>query len=182
MSGREIDTPAVQGTAVVTVLERQLAVAHWLLSAAEDQSTARDQWQDASGVALLAGGGIISAVRAPAQLVWAAAGTEELTAVDNHLRRWLDGGAVFMDRYSALYYFLVPGSTTWKWSDRELPGVECLGRDWYLGVPAMYFTEPHERSYWCVPMDSPGNLCYPDEVEALLRAGLRMTREEETIQ
>lgn len=32
-----------------------------------------------------------------------------------------------MDRYSALYYFLVPGSTAWKCSDRDLPALAATG-------------------------------------------------------
>jgi hypothetical protein len=171
VSGSEVSTPAVEGTAVVRTLERQLAVSHWLLGAADDRDLARSQWQEAGGVALLACGGIFSAVRAPAHLVWAAAGSEDLATVDDHLRRWLDGGAVFMDLYLTMYYFLVPSSTAWKWSERDYPGVACLGRDHYLGVPALCLTERRGRSYWCVPMDHPGDLCYVDEVEQLLKEG-----------
>lgn len=170
MSGDESDSMAVEGTAVTTLPERQLAVGHWLLGAADDRATARGQWAGLD-VALLRCGGILSAVRVPARLVWAAAGSEELHAVDDHLRRWFDGGAVAMDLHALLYYFLVPGSTAWRWTDREFPGVECLGRDHYLGVPAPRLTERRGRSYWCVPMDSPGDLCYPDEVVELLKVG-----------
>lgn len=169
MSGDDTSTPVVEGTAVATVLERQLAVAHWLLSAADDREWARSQWEDAGGVALLACGGIFSAVRIPAHLVWAAARTQHLKEVDAALSRWFDGGAVFMDLHSNLYYVLVPASTEWRWTQREYRGVECLGRDAFLGVPAVRLTEPVGRSYWCVPMDSPGDLCYVDEVEQLLK-------------
>lgn len=171
MSAHNINPPAVEGTAVVTLLERQVAVASWLLSATDDRATAQNQWEDAGGVALLSCGGIFTAVRAPAHLVWAAVGTEDLDRVDDHLRKWFDGGAVFMDLHSHLYYFLVPASTEWKTTGRELPGVDILGVDHFLGVPAIGRTTAKGPSYWCVPMDGPGDLCYPDEVEELLRRG-----------
>ena len=170
MSEHESDLTALEGSAVTTLLERQLAVEHWLLGATEDRATARGQWA-ALDVALLSLGGILSAVRAPARMVWSAAGTDELRAVDAHLRKWFDGGAVFMDLHATQYYFLVPGSTPWPWTDRQFPGVERLGRDHFLGVPAPRLTKPRGRSYWCVPMDSPGDLCYPDEVVELLKVG-----------
>lgn len=176
MSGSELDLPPVEeltpaGPAVVTGLERQLAVAHWLLGAADDRGLAREQWEALDGVALLACGGTLGAVRAPARLVWAVLGTEDLAAVDAGLRRWFDGGAAFMDLHSLLYYFLVPGSTAKHWPREDFPDVECLGRDHFLGVPAVRLVEPRGRSYWCMPMDGPGDLCYVDEVQELLRRG-----------
>jgi hypothetical protein len=169
MSGKQIKRPALEGTAVMPA-ERQLAVSHWLLTAAQDRETARHQW-DTQGVALLTCGGVLSAVRIPARLVWAAVGTDQLEEVDNHLRKWFDGGAVFMDLHALHYYALVPGSTPNRWPEREYPGVACLGQDHYLGVPALDLLEPRGRSYWCVPMDGPGDLCYVDEVTELLKAG-----------
>ncbi|MGK5500421.1 hypothetical protein ACSNOF_21180, partial [Streptomyces sp. URMC 125] len=53
-----------------------------------------------------------------------------------------------------------------------LPGVTCLGRDHYLGVPAVHRTEPRGRSWWCVPMDTPGKLCDPASVRELVSFGL----------
>ncbi|MFJ8793654.1 hypothetical protein [Streptomyces sp. NPDC102462] len=111
---------------------RELAVSHWLLTASDDREQARKQWAD-QGIALLACGGILSAVRIPAGLVWAAAGTENLEETDGFLRRFFDGGAVFMDLHARLYYVLVPGLTDWKWSDRDFPGVECLGTGHFPG-------------------------------------------------
>ncbi|MFI5571979.1 hypothetical protein ACIA6T_32535 [Streptomyces sp. NPDC051740] len=71
MSRSELDIPAaeaptVEETSVARNLERQLAVAHWLLGATEDRDLARAQWEHADGVALLACGGTLGAVRAPA--------------------------------------------------------------------------------------------------------------------
>jgi hypothetical protein len=164
------DAAPLEGAVVSTLAQRQLSAGQWLLTAAEDRDAARAQWQE-QGLALLACGGVFSAVRAPAHLVWAAAGTDDLMRVDAHLQRWFDGGAVFMDLYSAQYYFLVPAATAWRVTDRKHPGVECLGRGTYLGVPAPHLTQPRGRSYWSVPMGGPGALCYADEVEQLLAEG-----------
>lgn len=164
----ETETPAEE-SAVVMTRERRLAVEHWLLGAAENRDLAREQWERAEGLALLACGGVLGAVRVPARLVWAAAGTIELRETDAFLRRWSLGGGVFMDLHSHMYYFLVPGSTARQWTGSEFPDVACLGRDHYLGVPAVDRTEPRGRCYWCVPMDGPGDLCYAPEVWQLLQ-------------
>ncbi|MFG2113666.1 hypothetical protein ACGFRB_13700 [Streptomyces sp. NPDC048718] len=160
----------VETTAVVTRVERRAAVAHWLLSAAPDQTTARAEWRD-YGIAVLACGSVLSAVRVPGALVFAAAGTEDIAEADVFLSGWLDGGAVVMDISSRLYYFLVPASTRCWWEPKEYPLVECLGQGAYLGVPVVSHTTPDGRAYWAVGMDSPGDLCWPDEVASLLRRG-----------
>lgn len=165
------------GVVVHTGQERQLAVSHWLLSVARDKRTARIQWQE-HGVALLACGRTFAAVRLPAGLVHAAAGSHVPEAVDAYLRRVLDG-PVFTDRYAQLYYALVPASTRLRWPVDDLPGTDCLGLDHYLGVPAVDITDPERgRSYWCVPMDSPGELCDPADVARLVREGYRCQDEE----
>lgn len=108
-----------------------------------------------------------------------AASSEELREVDERLRVCLDGGAAFMDLGSLLYYFLLPPPVVWVGSEREFPGVAGLGRNHFLGVPEVRLTEPRGRSYWCVPMDTPGGLCPPSEVAALLQRG-RTARMRET--
>ncbi|MFE7975747.1 hypothetical protein [Streptomyces shenzhenensis] len=165
------DAEPLESADLVARRERELAVSHWLLTAADDREQARRQWAD-QGIALLACGGVLSAVRIPAGLVWAAAGTETLEEADGFLRRFFDGGAVFMDLHAGLYYVLVPGFTAWQWSDRDFPGVECLGTDHFLGVPSPRLTERGGRAYWCVPMDSPGELTYVDEVKDLVSLGV----------
>ncbi|MFG2112244.1 hypothetical protein ACGFRB_06350 [Streptomyces sp. NPDC048718] len=174
--------PAVRSavsTAVVSRAERRTAVRDWLLSAAPNAQEAKAEWRD-YGIAVLACGGVLGAVRVPADLVFAAAGVEgpaakassgEIAAVDVFLSNWFDGGAVVMDIGSRQYYFLVPTSMGSQWDPREYPGVECLGHSHYLGVPVVDHTEPEGRAYWAVEMDSPGDLCWPDEVVALLHRG-----------
>jgi hypothetical protein len=174
VTGHEIDNTANAGAAVVTDQDRQAAVSSWLLGATEDSDAARKQWQEQDR-ALLACGGILSAIKAPAHLVWAAARSEDLREVDAYLASYLDGSGVVLELHTHLYYFLVPGSTTWEWGTREYPGVEYLGwepsRRNFLGVPALHVTEPVGRSYWSVPLEAPGDLLYADQVAQLLRDG-----------
>ncbi|MFE6103169.1 hypothetical protein ACFVQ4_24875 [Streptomyces laurentii] len=154
-------------------------MAHWLLSAAPNQTAARAEWEK-YGIAVLACGGVLSAVRVPASIVFAAAGAgtsaakaspEQIAAIDVVLSDHLDGGAVVMDVPNRQYYFLVPASMGRLWDPRGYPGVECLGSGSYLGVPLVDHTVPEGRVYWAVEMDSPGDLCFPGEVAALLHRG-----------
>ncbi|BAU86753.1 hypothetical protein SLA_5884 [Streptomyces laurentii] len=158
------------GTAVVRRAERRAAVAQWLLSAAPNAREAKAEW-DRYGIAVLACGGVLSAVRVPGELVWAAAGTEDHAEADVFLTDWLDDGAVVMDRHAGLYYFLVPALMGRLWNPKAFHKVECLGSNSYLGVPLVDHTIPEGRAYWAVEMDSPGALCWPDEVAALLHRG-----------
>ncbi|OIJ98574.1 hypothetical protein [Streptomyces colonosanans] len=169
MNGTE-ERRALDGVDLVMRRERDLAVAHWLLSAAGDRERARAEWRE-YGVALLATGGIFVAIRIPGDLIRVAAETDEDQAVDDFLRCALEGGPVFRDRISDVYYALVPGSTAWRWNARAWPGVERLGKDCYLGVPAPERECWRGRAYWCVPMDSPGELCDPRLVWAMVQLG-----------
>ncbi|MFE7409487.1 hypothetical protein [Streptomyces laurentii] len=145
-------------------------MAQWLLSAAANPRVARAEWERYD-IAVLACGGVLSAVRVPGELVWAAAGTEDHAEADVFLTDWLDGGAVVMDRRASFYYFLVPALMGRLWKPKGMRGVECLGPGSYLGVPLIDHTVPEGRAYWAVEMDSPGALCWPDEVAALLQRG-----------
>ncbi|MFF6784978.1 hypothetical protein [Streptomyces sp. NPDC012510] len=169
-TGPDPSSAVLEATGTTTLPERQLAATTWLLGAADDRDIARHQW-DEQGIALLCCGGILSAVRIPARIVWATATTDELGKVDAFLARWFDGGAVFMDLHAQLYYALVPGTAEWRLKERDFPGVSYLGRDNFLGVPASRLTTPKGRGYWCLPMQSPGDLCYLDEVESLVITG-----------
>ncbi|MFJ6565631.1 hypothetical protein ACIQMV_38500 [Streptomyces sp. NPDC091412] len=165
------DVEELEGVVLVTRRERELAVSHWLLAAALDHDVAREEWRTL-GVALLACGGIFAAIRMPGELVRAAAGAQGEEGVDAFLRRALEAGPSFRDRHSDAYYALVPGSTAWSWSPSEtFRGLQCLGRDCYLGVPAVDRTEPEGREYWCAPMASPGELCDPRLVWAMVQLG-----------
>lgn len=160
------------GALVHTRADRNLAAGHWLLSAAEDMQRARNEWAD-SGIALLRCGTLFTAVRLAAGLVHAAAGTEDLRAVDAYLAEALLGGPAFVDTRWWRYYALVPASTARlpQWQ-HQAPDAECLGRHSFLGVPDLTRTDPDDgSSYWCVPMDGPGLLGDPDTVAQLLKAG-----------
>ncbi|MFE7330767.1 hypothetical protein ACFU8W_38670 [Streptomyces sp. NPDC057565] len=152
--------------------ERELAVGHWLLTAAPDMNEARDQWAT-RGIALLRCGGTFAAIRIPAGIVQAAAGTEDPKRIGVYLDEAVHG-PVFIDMSSQRYYALVPASTSRlpQWADRQVPEAECLGSGCFLGVPRPQRTEPEMfRSYWCVPMDGPGALCSPDAVSQLVTYG-----------
>ncbi|MFF7579153.1 hypothetical protein ACFZBE_29885 [Streptomyces sp. NPDC008061] len=164
---------ALQEVLVRSRFERQLAVGHWLLAAAPDIKEARKEWA-VDGIALLRCGGIFSAIRVPAEVVHAAAGTEELHQVNAYLSAALMGGPVFVDVASRRYYILVPASAGRQdvWKSRLVPEAECLGSGCFLGVPKPDATAPSEaRSYWCVPMDSPGELCVPQAVSQVVMTG-----------
>lgn len=164
-------TPLVH---IVSGAERQLAVEHWLLSAVRDREAARADWAE-TGVALIPCGTLFSAVRLPADLVHAAAGTAETGAVDGYLQALQ--GPVFVNRHADLYYALTPASTARRWAG---PGIEALGKGAFLGVPHPGLTRPEPgRPYWPVPMDSPGELCPPDAVARLIAAGRAEARQDD---
>jgi len=178
---RPSDTgPGAQGAVLghpIARTEQQVAVKLWLLAAARDREEAREQWRQPDGIALLPCGQRFSAVRIPARVVWAALKTDVLRDVDERMNKWFDGGAVLMDLHSHMYYALVPSEAEWTWTDRECPGVGLLGGNSLLGIPAVQRTEPRGRAYWCMPMETPGDLCHLDEVEQLVTEGCRSLRE-----
>ncbi|MCN9241886.1 hypothetical protein NGF19_13975 [Streptomyces sp. RY43-2] len=159
---------AVQGVDLATRRERGLAVSRWLLSAAEDPVQACTDWRE-HGVALLAAGETFGAVRIPGELMRVAAKTGDDEDVDEFLLRVLRGGPVFRDRISDAYYALVSESTARRWNPQAWPGVACLGRDCYLGVPALDPGLWQGRSYWCVALNSPTKLCDPRLVWAVVQ-------------
>lgn len=162
-----------------TTAERQLAAAHWLLSAHPAPDRARKEWAAEGGLALLPLGTLFSAVRIPARLVHAAAGREDPAAVDAFLAEALHGGPVICDPRGRRYYALVPASTAVRWRQ---PGAECLGRDTYLGVPrldAVNLNAGAWSSYWSVPMPSAAELCTPAAVAQLVAFGNFRTAAEE---
>ncbi|MFM9563233.1 MULTISPECIES: hypothetical protein [Streptomyces] len=165
------------GVLVHSSADRQLAVEQWLLATHAAPDRARMEWQQAN-VALLPLGTLLSAVRIPAPMVVAVAGSEDPEALDAFLDQALDGGPVICDPGGRRYYALVPGTMPERWRNaaeewRTL-GVDCLGRDTYLGVPTVWavgFDPQTMASYWSVPMPSAGELCEPLAVARLIAAG-----------
>jgi len=154
---------------VTTRGERDLAVMHWLLATAIDRTEARAGWNE-SGCATLLCGALFSAVRIPAGLVHAAAGTADPDEVDAYLACALLAGPVFLSLSHLDYYVLVPTSTARHW---DLPDTECLGKDRWLGVPrpGLMRRDSAALSAWCVPMDSPGELAPASAVSQLIMTG-----------
>ncbi|MEU0088309.1 hypothetical protein [Streptomyces sp. NPDC006274] len=149
-----------------------MAVAHWLLAAATDIPAARTEWATTYTALLRCGGGF-AAVRIPATIVQAAAGTADPAETDAYLTGALDG-PVFVDQHSQQYYALVPASMAQlpKWVMLLGRDAQCLGRSTFVGVPHPGQTDPRAaRSYWCVPMNGPGVLCGPHAVVALVARG-----------
>ncbi|MBX9395679.1 hypothetical protein K4749_19270 [Streptomyces sp. TRM72054] len=157
------------GVLVHSRSDRNAAVQHWLLCAAQNRDTARLEWRE-RGFTLLRCGGLFTAIRIPAAVVCAAAGTEDREEVGEFLETALHGGPVFVDQTAAWFYALVPASTAQTW---QKPQTECFGQDTYLGVPHPSIDRRHARarSYWAVPMDGPGNLCSPGAVSQLVEVG-----------
>ncbi|CAM5475828.1 MULTISPECIES: hypothetical protein [Streptomyces] len=160
---------------VVTRIEREAAVRSWLLLSAAGADTSRTDW-DENGIALLRCGALFSTVRMSAELVEAAAGSNEPEKVRDVLTAALFGGPVFVDTHSGRYYALVPASTANRaeWRERRhAPHAEIRGRDSYVGVPRPGLDEPHPGrfSYWCVPMHGPADLCDPAAVSQLVAHG-----------
>ncbi|MFJ8862093.1 hypothetical protein ACIRD8_27130 [Streptomyces sp. NPDC102451] len=149
----------------------EFAVLSWLLCAADDREAARREWESEK-MTLLRCGALFSAVRISGELVRAAAGMGQeacrgdASRIDAFLATALQDGPVVVDSYAARYYALVPASTCRWW---HVPETECLGPGAYLGVPRPGLDDPHcVRSYWSVPMESPGSLCSPSMVRALV--------------
>ncbi len=149
--------------------DRDLSVSHWLLCSAKDRAKACEEWEE-QGIAVLRCGGLFTAIRVPAPIVYAAAGTKDREGVSEYLTGALCGGPVFADQAAAWFYCLVPASACRRW---DKPGTECFGRDTYVGVPhpSRDARHPMARSYWSVPMDGPGNLCSAEAVAGLVDFG-----------
>ncbi|MFF1679443.1 hypothetical protein ACFVYG_25850 [Streptomyces sp. NPDC058256] len=157
------------GVLVHTRVDDELDVTEWLLRTADDPARARAEWQTMD-VALLRCGVHFSAIRVPADVVFAAARSEDRARVNEYLAAALHGGSVFVDRRSGWYYFLVPAGTCATW---RVPNAACLGADSYLGVPHPSIDSSRylARSSWCVPPDSPEAVCQGDAVAQIVHLG-----------
>ncbi|MDQ0961528.1 hypothetical protein QFZ66_005406 [Streptomyces sp. B4I13] len=163
---------------------RESAAAHWLLSAHPVPSRAAMEWTKC-GIALLPLGTLMSAVRLPQDLVRAVA-DECGRDVDSFLDEACEGGPIICDPQGCRYYALVPAGMPATWHAAAVEwralGVECLGRDTYLGVPepGANSLNPHGwHSYWSVPMTSAGALCRPLDVARIIAAGRRLACDEQ---
>ncbi|WP_328434606.1 hypothetical protein [Streptomyces sp. NBC_00425] len=148
---------------VVTGRERFLAIARWLLDAADDEEQARREWK-AGGIALLRCGRSFDAVCVPLVLVETAAGTTDRQRLAAYLHEALLGGPVFLDTASHLVYCLLSTSTPPDWRP---PDCGHFGRDNYLGVPLPGGPDT-ARSYWLVEPDAPGAVCVLDAVSQMV--------------
>lgn len=165
---------------MTTAEYHELAAAHWLLSAHPEPDKALQEWLPECGVVLLPLGALFSAVRIPARLVHAAAGSDNPAVVDEFLTNALYEGPVICDPRGSRYYALVLNGTARTWRD---PRATCLGRGTYLVVPRPDAVHPtdHGSPYWSVPMSSAAELCGDYAVGQLVAAGGHLTAEEETV-
>lgn len=146
--------------AVVSGVERRLAIEHWLLTAANDRQQACLGWQR-DGVARLRCGGVFTAVCVPMRLVYAAAAADKQWEIGVYLGKALPGGgAVFLCENSDHAYFLVYPTAWNRW---RVPDTRCLTPDIELCVP-----HPDSASRWLLDMGGPGDLCAPDAVKQLV--------------
>lgn len=187
MSAAQRPVEPAPGVLVHSSADRRLATEHWLLSTldANQRDRARREWQE-PGVALLPLGTLFSAVRLPERLVHALARVYEPRMVGEFLAAALDDGPVICDPRGRRFYALVPASMPARWRKaadewRAGFGVDCLGRDSYLGVPkvdAVALDPQTWASYWAVSMSSAGMLCDPLAVARLIAAAARRLDQE----
>ncbi|MFE1272157.1 hypothetical protein [Streptomyces sp. NPDC058758] len=176
MTGFQGPVETEPGVLVHSRRSREAGAETWLILAARDAGEARRDWAE-YGLALLRCGTNFTAIRIPADIVLAAAGTTDRATVAAYLATALDGGPCFFDGSSRSFYALAPRSTAGGW---DVPDTECLsGADRFLGVPATTITEPDPRcaAYWVVPMDGPAALCDPEILRWFVTKG-RILRSE----
>lgn len=170
------------GVVVHPTADRRLAVEHWLLSTLPDQGRERARWEwQEQDVTLLPLGTLFSAVRMPERVVHAVARTDNPRMVDEFLAAALDDGPVICDPSGRRFYALVPANMPARWHEtadawRDELGVDCLGREAYMGVPRVDAVELNPQacaSYWSVPMSSLAMLCEPLAVARLIAAAAR---------
>ncbi|MEV6740454.1 DUF6415 family natural product biosynthesis protein [Streptomyces sp. NPDC051104] len=134
------------------------AVAEWLSSAAlQDAETARREWES-DGMTVLQCGSLFTAIRVPLDVVEAAAGEFTLpNELDAYLADALLGAPVIRCTHGRRLYVLCDPSTVKDW---RVPGTECLGKGYELGVPRpdLIGYPGRTSSYWAVPISQPGNL------------------------
>ncbi|MFI1104996.1 hypothetical protein [Streptomyces melanogenes] len=150
------------------------AVTDWLASAHPVPAQARREFD--VGIALVPTGGKVDAIRLPAPIVHAAAGSESPDAVAAFLAAALPGGgAVIHDAYGVgvWYYALVPPGTYTAW---QATGAECLRPGTWLGVPRLDLTA-RPGPHWTLPPRAVGTLCTAQAVSDLITLGQNRLRQ-----
>ncbi|MFI6348114.1 hypothetical protein [Streptomyces sp. NPDC050560] len=148
--------------------DRSRSAAAWLASAHPRPAEVYEAWEHPYGVAALPCAGPYTAVRLPEAIVQAAVGLDDLDALCAALAGALHG-PVIHDPGNRRYYPLVAAGAAKGW---PLPWAECLGPEYYLGIPSPAAVRPSGvNGYWAVPVEGPGHLCDPMAVEELARLG-----------
>ncbi|MEU5432958.1 hypothetical protein AB0G73_06215 [Streptomyces sp. NPDC020719] len=147
--------------------QARAAITNWLASAHDTPTRARREFD--VGIALVPTGTKFDAIRLPAPVVHAAAGSSAPEAVVAFLAEGLKVGAVIHDAYGVgvWYYALVPPGTYDHW---RVPGVECLAPGTWLGVPRLDFL-PRPGPHWALPPRAVGSVCDARAVAALVLRG-----------
>ncbi|MFD9483326.1 hypothetical protein ACFWBX_04860 [Streptomyces sp. NPDC059991] len=143
------------------------AVTDWLASAHHVPAQARREFD--VGIALVPTGEKFDAIRLPAPVVHAAAGSQDPDAVASFLAEVLKDGAVIHDAYGVgvWYYALVPPGTHTHW---QVTGVECLRPGTWLGVPRVDLTA-RPGPHWALPPRTVGIVCTAHAVADLVALG-----------
>ncbi|MFG2720828.1 hypothetical protein ACGFW5_21400 [Streptomyces sp. NPDC048416] len=150
------------------------ATAAWLAASLNRPEDAYTQWADRR-LAVLALGRRFCAFRLADELVHAAGNATGFPTPTTILRTL--AGPVIHDPRGSRYYALLPPAPPGP----DLgPHATYLGLGHYIGVPRVGDDQQTETwsSYWAIPMSAPANLCDPNRVLGLIRAGTAALDEE----
>ncbi|GGP77402.1 hypothetical protein GCM10010278_64810 [Streptomyces melanogenes] len=149
------------------------AITDWLASAHHIPAQARREFD--VGIALFPTGEKFDAIRLPAEVVHAAASSEDPDIIATFLAEALKAGAVIHDAYGVgvWYYALVPPGT---YADWRTPGAECLRPGTWLGVPRLDLTT-RPGPHWALPPRAIGSVCTAHAVADLVASGQDKLRE-----
>ena len=141
------------------------ATSRWLAGSLDRPANAHQEWT-ANGIAILALGRRLSAVRVTEDLVYAVTASTTVA----HVLRDVLHGPVIHDPSGQRFYALVPPSPS---SGSLGPYATYLGLGHFVGVPRVEDTEPSRflTSYWAAPMLRPGDLCDPIRLASMLTVG-----------
>ncbi|MFI6053465.1 hypothetical protein ACIBCO_25690 [Streptomyces violascens] len=140
----------------------------WLAGSLNRPANAHQEWTD-NGIAILALGRRLSAVRVAEDLVYAVTASTAPVTVARVLREVLHG-PVIHDPRGQRFYALVPASPSSGSLGRY---AAYLGLGHFVGVPRVENTTPSRflASYWAAPMLRPGDLCDPIRLASMLTVG-----------